>query len=177
VPVKSQAESQESQGGFTLIELVLVIVILGVLAATALPRFVNLRSDANETTLRAMGGALLTSANLVFAKSAVLGVQGQAKTNIDMNGDGTIDVEVEYGYPSAHRSNGISKTMSGDFASGWTWSGNGANTVFFLTTASLGKRSGLYVNNTAVLASNCHLRYFRATSTAPPTVLYVTTNC
>lgn len=155
----------------------MVVAILGILAATALPRFVDLRQNANEATIRAMGGAMLSAANLVFAKSAIHGVQGQAKTNIDINGDGLNDVEVEYGYPSAHRSNGISKVMGGDFAQGWTWSSNAANTVFFLTTASLGKRSGQYVNNTAVLASNCYLRYFRATSAAPPTILYVTSSC
>jgi MSHA pilin protein MshA len=155
----------------------MAVVILGVLAATALPRFINLRSDANEATIRAMGGALLASANMVYAKSVVSGVQGQAITNIDIDGDGVNDVEVEFGYPSAHRSNGISKVMSGDFASGWTWSANGANTIFYLTTSTLGKRSGQYVNNTAVLASNCYLRYFRATNSAPPTVLYVTTSC
>lgn len=165
------------QAGFTLIELVASIVILGVLAAIALPKFINLRGDANQATIRAMGGALLSSANLVYAKSASKGVQGQAITNIDINGDGVNDVEVEYGYPSAHRSNGISNVMGGDFARGWTWSANAANTVFWLTTASLGKRSGLYVNNTAVQASNCYLLYNRATSTAAPTIVYVTTGC
>lgn len=175
--LKMSALENRTQAGFTLIELITVIVILGVLAAAALPRFVNLSKDANEATIRAMGGAILSTANLIYAKSAIKGVQGQALTNIDINGDGVNDVEVEYGYPSAHRSNGISKVMDGGFASGWTWSANSANTVFWLTTASLGKRSGLYVNNTAVQASNCYLLYSRATSSAPPTILYVTTGC
>ena len=174
---KSGLRGKSNQAGFTLLELVMVIVILGVLAATALPRFVSLRGGANETTIRAMGGAMLTGANLVYAKSAILGVQSRPLTNIDTNGDGVNDVEVEFGYPSAHRSNGISNVMGAGFASGWTWSANAANTVFWLTTASLGKRSGLYVNNTAVQASNCYLLYSRATSSAAPTIAYVTTGC
>jgi MSHA pilin protein MshA len=174
---KNGPKAKYTQTGFTLIELVMVIVILGVLAATALPRFISMRADANEATIRAMGGAMLSGANLIYAKSAILGVQGQSLTNIDINGDGVNDVEVEYGYPSAHRSNGIPKVMGSNFANAWTWSANAANTVFWLTTASLGKRSGLYVNNTAVQASNCYLLYSRATSSAPPTIAYVTTGC
>jgi MSHA pilin protein MshA len=171
------SKPKRTQTGFTLIELIMVIVILGVLAATALPRFINLRGDANEATIRAMGGAILSGANLIYAKSVILGVQGQAITNIDINGDGVIDVVVEYGYPSAHRTNGIPKVMDGGFATGWTWSGNAANTVFELTTASLGKGSGERVNLVPIQASNCYLTYSRATASAPPTIVYVTTGC
>jgi len=136
---KIDSIARPTQAGFTLIEFIMVIVILGVLAATALPRFVSLRGDANEATIRAMGGAILAGASLIFAKSAILGVQAQAKTDIDIDSDGVNDVEVEYGYPSAHRINGIPKVMGANFASGWTWSGNAANTVFFSDNLSTGK--------------------------------------
>jgi len=55
---------KQNQGGFTLIELVMVIVILGVLAATALPKFVDLKSDANKAAASGFTGAL-ASANAI----------------------------------------------------------------------------------------------------------------
>lgn len=105
--------------GFTLIELVVVIVILGILAATAAPKFLNLSSDANKAVLEAMGGAILSSAQMVHAKSLVKGLQDQDKTEIDLDNDGVNDVEIAYGYPSASRGNGISKLMGSNFVNEW----------------------------------------------------------
>ena len=56
----------KQQSGFTLIELIVVIVILGILAATALPKFVDLTSDANTAAVAGVAGGL-SSASAINA--------------------------------------------------------------------------------------------------------------
>ncbi|SHI05578.1 prepilin-type N-terminal cleavage/methylation domain-containing protein [Ferrimonas marina] len=66
----------KQQRGFTLIELVVVIVILGILAVYAAPKFINLQTDARAATLDGMSGALKGANSLVYSKAAIAGVEG-----------------------------------------------------------------------------------------------------
>ena len=69
------------QTGFTLIELVMVIVILGVLAAVAMPKFVDLGSDARSAAAQGVAGALASASAMNYATRKVNGASGAPVAN------------------------------------------------------------------------------------------------
>jgi MSHA pilin protein MshA len=92
---------QKHTQGFTLIELVVVIVILGILAATAAPKFINLQDDPNTATLQAVKGSMQSAATLVHSKSLIEGNQDKAAAAtvfVNINGE---NLNITYGYPIA----------------------------------------------------------------------------
>ncbi len=81
--------------GFTLIELVVVIVILGILAVTALPRFVDLQSNARTNAIENLYGTFVESHRRLHAKiqvpAGVLENPSDGRFWVDVNGNGAID--------------------------------------------------------------------------------------
>lgn len=91
----------KKQGGFTLIELVVVIVILGILAVTAAPRFLNLQGDARAASLQGLNGAIAGALGIVYGGSAINGEETVEKTTSSSTTPQTNGVATSFGYPTA----------------------------------------------------------------------------
>ena len=87
---------KKQQSGFTMIELIMVIVILGILAAFALPRFADFSGDARVSTVNGVGGSIRSAAAIAHAAQLASG----AAVNDDVTLEGTA-IKMIGGYPTA----------------------------------------------------------------------------
>lgn len=96
---------KRTQQGFTLIELVMVIVILGVLAAVAVPKFVDLSSDARSAAVQGVAGGISSASSVNYAARSVNSANGTSTvTTCDVAAARILEGGLPSGYTVANTS-------------------------------------------------------------------------
>ncbi|MBB1475619.1 prepilin-type N-terminal cleavage/methylation domain-containing protein [Shewanella sp. SG41-3] len=167
----------QKQQGFTLIELVVVIIILGILAVTAAPKFINLQGDARVSALQGLKAAIQGANTLVYSKAALAGKEQATGATVTLTGSSTatpatnIDVTTDYGYLTTALVNfqnaidlsvsagtdpnatGITTDWVFDVATGKFWQAGAPSTCTFTYTSATA--TALPVYSAMPAASDC----------------------
>lgn len=91
--------------GFTLIELIIVIIILGILAVTAAPKFIDIQGDARKSVRTALVGSIKSALTIGNAKAAIAGVTADGQVEIN-----STFIAIDNGFPAVAAAAGADGT-------------------------------------------------------------------
>ena len=166
------------QQGFTLIELVVVIIILGILAVTAAPKFINLQSDARASTIQGIKGAIQGANSLVYSKAALASKEKESSYLLDIAGttDTTDDVAIVYGYMAATKA-ALEAGLDVKFDAGTSPTASGSNDWIINvvgTSATIWQRGA--PADVADPAASCKIVYQAAANAGAAPIITLTDN-
>jgi prepilin-type N-terminal cleavage/methylation domain-containing protein len=130
--IRKIGSSLKKNQGFTLIELIMVIVVLGVLAATAVPKYFSIKTEAADASAKGITAALRGAVSVLYSQNLVGGTNGAAYNMQDVVGN----AQVSGVDSSASATDAFTATIGGK-AYGWDW-----------TAANLPTTAGVVAENT-----------------------------
>ncbi|WP_260261271.1 prepilin-type N-terminal cleavage/methylation domain-containing protein [Vibrio intestinalis] len=154
--------------GFTLIELVVVIVVLGILAVTAMPKFVDLQTDARIAALRGLQGAMQGANDQLFGQAVIQNRDRAPSESVE-------GVSTVYGYAKAENSEAWGKLLEANIED-TQWGDDGADWYFSNNDADDGMIHYMPPSKRKI-NDQCFVLYTEATSTALPSIRLTTTGC
>lgn len=145
----------KKQAGFTLIELIMVIVILGVLSAFALPRFADLGGNARAASVQGAAGAIRSSANIVHAQFLAAG--DSSATSVVLQGE---TIALVNGYPTVDSILVAAQISATDY-----------------DLAAAGTSPMTITPKGAATPATCQVTYVNAAANSAPVITFPATGC